>query len=168
MYKKFLFSSSTVALVLTFAATAALAAPKRIVTAKPDNCVACHGKDHVLPDGHPKTSKMAFANCLECHPKDGSTTLSGKLPLSHKHQLLGITCVKCHGKAKKQEPVPAEVCQSCHEPEKLAARTSGLKPQNPHTSKHYGTSLDCNNCHHQHSKSEDFCIQCHSFNFKLP
>ncbi|MBW2098891.1 MAG: cytochrome c3 family protein [Deltaproteobacteria bacterium] len=32
---------------------------------------------------------------------------------------------------------------------------------NPHNSPHYGADLDCNFCHHQHSKSENFCAQCH-------
>lgn len=161
-------SAFVLAAALVLAGTTAFAAPKRLATAKPDNCVACHGKEQVLPAGHPKTAKMTFANCQECHPKDGPASLSGKLPLSHKHHLSGANCVQCHGKSKKKEPVAAEVCHTCHEPEQLARKTSGIKPQNPHTSKHYGTSLDCNNCHHQHEKSEDFCIQCHSFNFKLP
>jgi cytochrome c oxidase cbb3-type subunit 3 len=35
-------------------------------------------------------------------------------------------------------------------------------PPNPHTSPHYGTELDCNLCHRQHAKSENYCAQCHA------
>ena len=60
-------------------------------------------------------------------------------------------------------------CVSCHGPtEGLAQKTKEIKPTNPHTSPHYGTELDCNLCHHQHTRSEDFCGQCHSFKFKTP
>jgi len=45
---------------------------------------------------------------------------------------------------------------------------AGVKPSNPHTSPHYGMSLDCNLCHHQHAKSENYCSQCHKFDFKVP
>ncbi len=158
----------TAASLALLVALPAFAAPKRLTSAKPDNCSACHGKDKVLPEGHAKTAKMALSACRECHTKDSPTSLSGKLPLSHRHQLAGVTCVKCHGKAKKQTPVEAAVCETCHEPARLAEKTAGVKPQNPHTSPHYGTALDCNVCHHQHAKSENFCIQCHTFNFKLP
>lgn len=153
--------------VTLFSATA-FAAPKRLASAKPNNCAACHGKDKILPDGHSATTKMTLASCRECHEKGSSTSLSGKLTLSHIHQLSGVTCIKCHGKAKKQEAVEANVCEACHEPAKLAEKTATVKPQNPHTSAHYGTSLDCNVCHHQHAKSENFCITCHKFNFVVP
>jgi hypothetical protein len=156
------------ALVLALSAAGAQAAPKRVSGAKPVNCVACHGKEQVLPADHPKLANMKLASCRECHVKGDVSSLDGKLPLSHKHLLAGLTCAKCHGKAKKQEPVDFQVCVGCHEPEKLAQTTSAVRPQNPHTSRHYGTALDCNACHHQHAKSEDFCGQCHKFQFKLP
>ena len=111
---------------------------------------------------------MNWQACKACH-KEGKMALVGKLPGSHVHQLVGVNCVGCHGKAKKQEALAMEKCVSCHgATDKLAAKTAQVKPENPHTSPHYGTSLDCNLCHHQHAKSENYCSQCHNFNFKVP
>ncbi|QEM69775.1 hypothetical protein FO488_17500 [Geobacter sp. FeAm09] len=145
------------------------AAPKRLASAKPANCASCHGKEAVLPAGHPSTAGMTLASCRECHAKGGASSLAGKLPLGHIHQLSGVTCVKCHGKTKKPQPVDMAQCVACHgDTDKLAEKTAGVKPQNPHKSPHYGTTLDCNNCHHQHEKAENFCLQCHKFDFVVP
>ena len=144
------------------------AAPKRVATAKPGNCMACHGSEKVLPQGHEDTKAMTFEACKECHPKTGAPRLEGTMPGSHLHQLSGVTCVKCHGKTKKVEAVKMKQCATCHNPDKLAERTEKVKPENPHTSPHYGTGLDCNVCHHQHAKSENFCSQCHKFDFVVP
>lgn len=94
--------------------------------------------------------------------KDGDL---GKL-----HASMGIKCAQCHGNVKKNEAVPMEKCVSCHGPtEKLAAKTANAKPRNPHENRHYGTEADCNLCHHQHKKSENFCLPCHQrFNFVVP
>lgn len=155
--------------VVTLFSMTAYAAPKRLASAKPGNCAACHGKDAILPADHPKTSGMTLASCRECHAKGGSSSLAGKLPLSHVHQLGGVTCVKCHGKTKKPQPVGMEQCVACHgDTDKLAEKTAGIKQQNPHKSPHYGTTLDCNTCHHQHEKAENFCLQCHKFDFVVP
>jgi hypothetical protein len=46
---------------------------------------------------------------------------------------------------------------------------SNAKPRNPHENRHYGTEADCNLCHHQHKKSENFCLPCHQrFDFVVP
>jgi hypothetical protein len=83
--------------------------------------------------------------------------------------LAGLDCTKCHGKTKKPEAATMEQCVACHGPAaKLAEKTQTVKPKNPHTSPHYGTELDCNLCHHQHAKSENYCNQCHQFDFKVP
>ncbi|WP_418545649.1 cytochrome c3 family protein [Parasutterella excrementihominis] len=42
-----------------------------------------------------------------------------------------------------------------------------MKPQNPHVSPHYGNKLDCTLCHLQHAAPENYCAQCHSFDFKV-
>ncbi|WP_418869780.1 cytochrome c3 family protein, partial [Sutterella wadsworthensis] len=39
---------------------------------------------------------------------------------------------------------------------------------NPHVSPHYGKTLECTNCHLMHQESENYCNQCHEFNFKVP
>ncbi|MFP4037150.1 MAG: cytochrome c3 family protein, partial [Desulfobacteraceae bacterium] len=33
---------------------------------------------------------------------------------------------------------------------------------------HYGPELDCDLCHHIHDESENFCNECHSYEFVIP
>jgi len=154
-------------IIFMLAAIGAWAAPKLLPDAKPGDCGACHGKDRVMPESHPDVKSMDWKGCKMCH-KEGKMDLTGKLPGSHVHQLSGATCVKCHG-SEKPEPLSMDKCVSCHgSTAKLAEKTAKVKPENPHTSPHYGTELDCNLCHHQHAKSENYCNQCHKFNFRVP
>ena len=90
------------------------------------------------------------------------------LPLSHLHQLSGVTCRKCHADATHPEAVPAAKCMTCHDTDEVFTTSASTKPVNPHDSPHYGKKSDCNLCHHQHEKSEDYCVTCHSFAFKVP
>lgn len=142
--------------------------PQQLPQAKPSDCAACHTGKSPLPTNHVVTIGLAMADCLGCHAKAGDHSLAGKLPLSHVHQLQGVTCGKCHDDVNSPEPVAKGKCMSCHDMEKVAATTAGVKPTNPHTSPHYGKKSDCNLCHHQHEKSENYCSQCHKFDFKLP
>ena len=120
------------------------------------------------PDKHADTKTMNWEACKACHNKE-NLSLTGKLPGSHHHQLADVNCVKCHGKTKTPEALTMEQCVACHgSTAKLAEKTKDVKPTNPHTSPHYGTDLDCNLCHHQHAKSENYCAQCHKFDFKTP
>jgi hypothetical protein len=158
-----------VTLLLIVGATATAApAPKKLTTAKPGDCAACHGVEKVLPSDHKATKTMTYKDCLECHEKGGAMSLRTKVPASHLHQLSGVNCVKCHGKTKKPKEVEMKGCVACHKTDTVAQATAKVKPQNPHESPHYGTSLDCNLCHHQHSKSENYCSQCHKFDFVVP
>lgn len=143
-------------------------APKNLPTARPGNCAACHGTQKVLTGDHPDTRGMKYSECAGCHQKGSPQQLEGKLPASHIHQLSGVTCAKCHKSIKKPEAVAMKRCETCHNADKLAEKTAQVKPSNPHTSPHYGTTLDCNVCHHQHAKSENFCSQCHDFKFVVP
>lgn len=145
------------------------AAPKLVPSkAKAGDCAACHVQKKMLPDKHPDTKAMNLAACKACHTKD-NLDLTGKFPGSHTHQLAGVNCEGCHGKTKKPEEVAMEKCVACHgATAKLAEKTKDVKPTNPHTSPHYGTDLNCNLCHHQHAKSENYCAQCHKFDFKTP
>jgi len=108
------------------------------------------------------------SDCAACHAKGGATALSGKLPLSHTHQLAGVTCKSCHDNPRKAEPAKSTKCLTCHTGDAIFAATAAVKPRNPHGSPHYGKESDCNLCHHQHEKSENFCTQCHKFDFKVP
>lgn len=135
---------------------------------KGGNCAACHGQDKVLSKGHIDTKAMNWEACKACHTKD-NLSLTGKLPNSHHHLLAGIGCIECHGKTQTPGELEMDKCVACHgSTEKLAEKTKDVKPTNPHTSPHYGTELDCNLCHHQHTRSENYCSQCHSFDFKTP
>jgi len=145
------------------------AAPKLLPNAKAADCGACHGTEKVLPSGHPATKAMSWKGCVACHAKGGKMSLVGKISGGHIHHLQGVNCVGCHGKTRKPEEVPMAKCVACHgSTDALAQKTASVKPENPHTSPHYGTTLDCNLCHRQHAKSEDYCAQCHNFNFKTP
>jgi hypothetical protein len=135
--------------------------------AKGGDCAACHDKN-MLPEKHADTKAMNWEACKMCHNK-ANLSLTGKLPGSHHHQLADVNCVKCHGKTEMPEALSMEQCVACHgSTVKLAEMTKDVKPKNPHASPHYGTDLDCNLCHHQHAKSENYCNQCHKFDFKTP
>ena len=155
-------------LLLVGTTFASLAATKRLPAAKPGNCAACHGTQKVLPPDHKDTKNMTTGDCLSCHEEAGAGILRGKMPASHIHQLTAVTCVKCHGKTKKPEEVKMKQCLVCHDTDKLADKTAKVKPTNPHESPHYGRTLDCNLCHHQHGKSENYCLQCHKYDFAVP
>jgi len=145
------------------------AAPKTTQSnAKAGDCAACHDKTKVLPEKHVDTKKMNWETCKTCHTKD-KHNLAGKLPGSHFHQLSEVSCIDCHGKTATPEALIMEQCVACHgSTSKLAEKTKDVHPTNPHTSPHYGTELDCNLCHRQHTKSEIYCTQCHKkFNFKV-
>jgi len=135
----------------------------------PGNCIACHKETRVLPETHPATVAMNGKDCQTCHQEGGKMSLRGKIPGSHRHQLTGLSCRSCHAAGQEMQAVGMEKCVTCHgDPATLAAKTAQVKPTNPHTSPHYGTDLDCNLCHHQHAKSENYCLQCHSFPFRVP
>jgi len=144
------------------------AAPKKVTTAKPGDCKACHENEKILPANHGDTKGMTYGDCLPCHPKTGTGSLRTKMPGSHTHNLAGVSCEKCHGKLEKQESVEMTKCVTCHDLAKLVEKTATVKPENPHTSPHYGNNLDCNLCHRQHGKSENYCNQCHTFGTTVP
>jgi hypothetical protein len=144
----------------------AFAAP-RLEGIRPGDCMACHENEKVVPPSHISTKDMDLFGCRRCHSAP-AMRLRGKMPLSHIHQLLGVSCNRCHGVTRPPKPSVSQDCFICHgDLEKLAARTSNLKV-NPHHSPHYGKSLDCNFCHHEHSKSENYCARCHSLTLVVP
>jgi Cytochrome c3 len=142
-------------------------AEKPSLDSKATNCAGCHGTRSPLPRSHPAVVGYSLTQCRSCHAEGTAKSLVQKMPLWHLHQLSGVTCVTCHDKPSFFDPVAATRCMSCHTPDRIAADTAKVKPANPHDS-HYGRQLDCNYCHHAHSKSEDACAQCHKFNFTVP
>lgn len=87
---------------------------------------------------------------------------------SNRHVKKGIPCAACHGANNEVAYPTIDQCKTCHNPEQTAQKTKKIKPQNPHVSPHYGNSLDCGLCHLQHSPTENYCDQCHTFGFKVP
>lgn len=89
--------------------------------------------------------------------------------LADRHTAKGISCTMCHGPDQKnlQEPT-TQTCTTCHNVKALVEKTKEVKPTNPHVSPHYADELDCNSCHLGHMQSENFCNQCHQFNFNVP
>lgn len=143
------------------------AAPLRTPGVKGNECSVCHVSKSPLPGDHTPNASLAWQDCKGCHTEAAS--LTGKLSLSHVHLLSGVGCDKCHADVNKPEPVSAKVCAGCHDPERVLAATAKSEPANPHDSPHEGQNSDCNECHHQHSKSENHCEQCHSeYDFKVP
>ncbi len=85
------------------------------------------------------------------------------------HAKADVTCADCHGDVSQREAVEMVKCLECHDTAELAEKTANVKPTNPHKNRHYNTEADCNLCHHQHKKSENFCLPCHGrFDFVVP
>ncbi len=131
------------------------------VSQKPGDCLACHKEKEVLPVDHADTSDMTGNECDACHD-DEVTSLKSKIPLSHNHQLEGITCNECHIETGDKKGADSKVCLNCHNDTTSLIDATGSLELNPHFSPHDGNTPDCNRCHHQHKYSENFCNQCHN------
>ncbi|MCL1926822.1 MAG: cytochrome c3 family protein [Syntrophorhabdaceae bacterium] len=144
---------------------------------------------------HLEKSSSAMKNCLSCHTasKDGEVTFPSypnmkvskdTMPDLYKyfeswmasdllvgsHRRNGAYCLDCH-KDYTDEYMAGDTksaCAGCHgDDEEMAKKTAGTKyMHNPHKS-HY-VDLKCSACHSGHKPFEDFCAQCHPFNYKAP
>jgi len=86
--------------------------------------------------------------------------------LADKHNTAGIACEDCHKENSPKDQVPTAICIKCHgDQAKIAERTREIIP-NPHDS-HLG-NLKCEFCHHIHKPSENYCMSCHDFDYKVP
>jgi hypothetical protein len=138
--------------------------PKRLGDVQPGDCLKCHtdGK-RVRPEKHVDTKTMTMENCLTCH-KENKPPMADKMPLSHTHMLAGISCRECHEDKRPYSPVETGTCLKCHQLDELVAAPSRSEDRpNPHKPPHEGTENDCSTCHHQHSRSELSCTQCHQY-----
>jgi hypothetical protein len=87
------------------------------------------------------------------------------------HSKKKIDCMGCHGESLPREGDTLENsrCLLCHGPlDKLQARTTpkDIPDRNPHKS-HLG-DVNCTVCHHAHSASKVYCLECHkTFNMKI-
>jgi DnaJ-class molecular chaperone len=143
------------------------AQPKRLEQTRPGDCTACHGEQKVLPPNHVDTRTMQDSGCTECHQRN-ARPLRGILPLGHKHMLNEITCRDCHEKGTSYKALTPGQCLSCHGSYEEVARQTARSDPNPHNSPHYGKEQDCDLCHRQHARSENFCAQCHEWKLTVP
>lgn len=81
------------------------------------------------------------------------------------HGSNGLACDDCHS-GNQNEPAGMEQCLNCHELPEQKEDYHGAADE--HDSPHYGPELECENCHHEHQASENFCNSCHDFDFKTP
>ncbi|NLG69130.1 MAG: cytochrome c3 family protein [Firmicutes bacterium] len=131
------------------------------------DCSRCHATQQVLPASHVPTAGLRWEDCVECHdPVDELLTLRGRLPLGHLHGLRGIPCTACHVEGVDSAPEGDGVCVDCHGSlDQITTGAAGDRP-NPHDAHYQG--LECTFCHHMHRPSEDFCLQCHDFGYRIP
>ncbi len=135
----------------------------------PGDCATCHGDTQVLSPGHVPTAGMKRDDCVACHAPDTPLALLSAIPLDHSHLLSGVTCQTCHNQTEAPGPMSTEQCLACHGPlEDLAARTADTHPANPHSTPHGPTFAECDLCHKVHQESENFCAQCHDFDYSVP
>jgi hypothetical protein len=86
--------------------------------------------------------------------------------LADRHKDAGVDCQACHGQSPPTGAAPVVACAGCHgDIAKVAERTQSLHP-NPHES-HEG-EMPCDECHHAHKLSVDYCAKCHQFGFQVP
>ena len=101
---------------------------------------------------------VAFSLCQPSYAADAKMG-------ADRHIAKGLNCQTCHGSDMKNPQFPEEAtCVQCHNKEALAEKTKDLPGANPHKAPHNG---DCINCNLQHEPADDYCAQCHKFNFKV-
>ena len=86
------------------------------------------------------------------------------------HGKANVVCGGCHGShlPKEGDTVENDRCLLCHGPlDRLQAKTSpeDSPRRNPHQS-HVG-DIGCTVCHHAHSASKVYCLECHTFKMKI-
>lgn len=98
----------------------------------------------------------------------GAETKARDAFLAGTHKIKAIDCASCHGEktvVDDNETVVNTKCVQCHGT--LAAVAEKSKHEiNPHKS-HLGT-ISCTVCHHGHTASWTYCLNCHNFDLKIP
>ena len=95
---------------------------------------------------------------------------AGGTALAELHKLKQIGCADCHGTAKKitvddSEKGINQSCIGCHgDLDAVGAKAKGHI--NPHKS-HLG-QLNCTTCHSGHSRSQAYCLKCHTYDMPIP
>jgi len=90
--------------------------------------------------------------------------------LAELHKARQIGCADCHGTAKKitvddSEKAVNQSCIGCHgNLDAVGAKAKG--PINPHKA-HLG-QVNCTTCHSGHSRSQAYCLKCHTYDMPIP
>ena len=94
----------------------------------------------------------------------------GKTALAELHKARQIGCADCHGTAKKitvddSEKAVNQSCIGCHgDLDAVGVKAKGHI--NPHKS-HLG-QINCTACHSGHSRSQAYCLKCHTYDMPIP
>jgi len=134
------------------------------------DCGLCHAitpRKSFTVDGE-KRSIGAFSPAqLELIRKSTASWASSS-NLDNIHARKNFVCSPCHGKNPIPMDTEADVngrCIACHGTlAKLAAKKAAAI--NPHQS-HLG-EIACTTCHHGHTTSRAYCLNCHSFKMPIP
>ena len=162
-----------------------------------DYCADCHEAVATEPGWTTEVTRTAEVqvwapdmDCSVCHVMDTYfDSLQDTHLLAYTHAQEGLACLDCHeveaveqahegavaGIPMKQRKFEMEFCLDCHLPNEhtsyaeIIERTEGLEEEigaNPHDS-HFG-EMECRVCHKIHRESEDYCAQCHSWEWEVP
>lgn len=93
--------------------------------------------------------------------------LSGVPIKAHHFEVMGKigSCETCHGTAVPTERPNAETCIICHGSMDQIPTKANQWDKFPHSSAHYGDTLECTACHAEHKPSRAVCSNCHIVDF---
>ena len=127
------------------------------------NCSFCHetmANVEITPE-HPyvgEPDSQLFQKISELMQEIGKNGFLASFHLNSQ-----VTCCNCHGtRFEIGVEVQTQTCLQCHGSYAELAEQTGnqeLEGANPHQS-HLG-EVDCTVCHHAHSPSVSYCLQCH-------
>jgi cytochrome c3-like protein len=86
--------------------------------------------------------------------------------LQDRHKFAEVCCADCHDEKLPAKKVSMDRCIDCHGDYKGLAELTRETDPNPHD--HHEGPLDCSRCHHVHMASEDYCLECHSWGYRVP
>ncbi|AQW83923.1 cytochrome c3 family protein [Campylobacter pinnipediorum] len=102
-----------------------------------------------------------------------SKEMMDKHPIKPHHANISLTCINCHqgqgNDVTKFKAIGDKGCISCHGDKKRVAQRleyMDMLKANPHNSIHDGPTLFCDECHNEHKKSTNMCLECHESEVK--
>ena len=134
------------------------------------DCTLCHavnpGKGFTVT-GEKKSLGAFTADQFKRIRKDTESWATSDY-LDNLHARKNLMCGPCHGKGLIPSDTEAAIngrCVACHgTSDKLAAKNKAAI--NPHKS-HLG-EIACTTCHHGHTASRAYCLNCHTYKMAIP